>query len=693
MKEPSHKQLLLTIAGFVICLVIIITFSVLIECVFFQFPALRYKEKPVTFTFEEPDTGTLVEADSETVSTVPKLVELTSDEIKAIEVERENAKLLAEYQGKKYVQPEDETLVEKDGTMFRRVYETTLTLRFDAPYYIHKLDLRAPVSQECGYSVDLMRSGVVENGDIYCSIEPKTGAGICNISEIADELQIKILSREELSASDITVTASNTFRPNSMRIFFMIVLFTFVAILWSFRSLLAEKPEWIFAFVCLGLGLLLICGIGTNQVSYDEYVHAKAAYKLSFGTTIESTESAIQMSGNLLPYFNNPEERALVEAYEDVNNDFSWADIGHQSRFVRTETRVYYPMAIGFWLGRTLHASFATTVALAKLGNLLFYILVVFFAIRLAKRYKYLVALIGLLPNCVFLAAAITYDAIVNSFLLLGWVLILNEIIEPERKLTWQNLLLILFSFFIGCQSKPIYIVMALMIVFFGRKKFENPVQEWILKLSVIVVAGLMLYNIFCPTPAAGSDYYLVGNFSFAGDKRNVGTSVTGQIQYIFSHPADYTLLLLKSMGDMLWGYLSGRADFFQYGYLGTAPTIFTYLVILLAGWIALFAPKQERRTAIGAGYIVLNLIMILGTAAIIWTSMYASYTAVGADSISGVQGRYFIPLFLAFFSCFMNGKLESRLSRLGRGRIVFAVMALLNLFMIWTLVIRVMCV
>ena len=146
-------------------------------------------------------------------------------------------------------------------------------------------------------------------------------------------------------------------------------------------------------------------------------------------------------------------------------------------------------------------------------------------------------------------------------------------------------------------------------------------------------------------------------------------------------------------MGDMLWGYLSGRADFFQYGYLGTAPTIFTYLVILLAGWIALFAPKQERRTAIGAGYIVLNLIMILGTAAIIWTSMYASYTAVGADSISGVQGRYFIPLFLAFFSCFMNGKLESRLSRLGRGRIVFAVMALLNLFMIWTLVIRVMCV
>ena len=67
-----------------------------------------------------------------------------------------------------------------------------------------------------------------------------------------------------------------------------------------------------------------------------------------------------------------------VEDYEDKNNDYSWADIGHQSRFVRSETRVYYPMALGFKLGRMLHLRFADTVALAKLGNLLFYILVVF---------------------------------------------------------------------------------------------------------------------------------------------------------------------------------------------------------------------------------------------------------------------------------------------------------------------------
>lgn len=690
MKRFKHGDVLWRMGSWMVYLVLIVTFSVLIECVFFQFPALRYKQEPVKFTFGQDETQT-GEQPRQTVTQAKKLVRLTEDEVKAIEVERENERLLAEYHGQEYEPPEDETLVEKDGAMFRRVYETRIQVSFKETYYIHKLDLRAPVEESCGYRVSLLRGGKVVDDSVYCSIEPKTGAGICNVSQKADALQIRILSQDMLSGEDITVTASNDFRPNAMRIFFLTVLLLLAVTMWDARLLVAEKPEWIFAIVCLLLGGLLICGIGTNQVSYDEYVHAKAAYKLSFGSTIQSTETAIQMNGNLLPYFNNPQERALVEAYEDENNDYSWADIGHQSRFVRAETRVYYPLALGFKLGRMLRTSFATTVALAKLGNLLFYIFVVFFAIKLAKRYKYLVALIALLPNCVFLAAAITYDAVVNSFLLLGWVLVLNELIEPDEKITWQNLLLILLAFFVGCQSKPIYIVMLLMILFWGRRKFENPVQEWILKLSVLVVAGLMLYNIFYPTPAAGSDYYLVGNFSYAGDKRNLGTSVTGQIQYIFSAPLTYTLLLLRSMGGMLWGYLNGSAGYFQYGYLGAAPVVLTYAVILLAGWLALFSPGQERRMGIGVRYIILNLVMILGTSAIIWTSMYASYTTVGADSIRGVQGRYFIPLFLPFFSCFMNGRLESRLSRLWRGRIVFSAMALLNLLMIWAFVIKVM--
>ena len=72
----------------------------------------------------------------------------------------------------------------------------------------------------------------------------------------------------------------------------------------------------------------------------------------------------------------------MIEAYEDMINDPDYIapDIGHQTRLPRTETRVYYPMAAGFYLGRVLHVGFADMMELARLGNLLCYIFIVFFA-------------------------------------------------------------------------------------------------------------------------------------------------------------------------------------------------------------------------------------------------------------------------------------------------------------------------
>jgi uncharacterized membrane protein len=267
-----------------------------------------------------------------------------------------------------------------------------------------------------------------------------------------------------------------------------------------------------------------------------------------------------------------------------------------------------------------------------------------------------------------------------------------------------------LISFEIGCLSKPIYIVMALMIVFFGKDKFENRFQEIILKLSVIAMAGLMLYNIFHPTPVAGGDYALVSNFSYAGDPRNTGSSVTGQIQYILSNPFGYTLLLLKSMWTMLWEYLSAQVPFVGYAYLGFSAGWVNWLCLLCAVIAAFYASRENqyfsieerkfgKRSAIGLKYIILNLIMCFGVTAIVWTSMYVSYTAVGADVIEGVQGRYFIPLFLPFFSCLLLRRSikppKSKILKLWYSitpammySALIGIMTLLNLVMTWQLVI-----
>lgn len=673
--------------------VVILALSFLAEILIFNRTALFHSYEALEFS---EGLGTQV---------TDTLAQLSSEEQEAIRVEQENKKLLAEYRGEEYVEEPDASLVEQDGRLYRKVKQTEITIDLQERYYIKKLKLTIPMEENGGYTVSVYENGQMTADGMYCSINPKLDAGIANIGKNADEVRIILLTEEEPQLADLKVEISNRFSLNAVRIaFFAVSFLSLFLILGAGRGVwveMREKPQWFFALFALLSGGLLIMGIGTNQVSYDEYAHAKSAYKLSFGSTIETTEAAMQMVGNTLPYFNNPEERALVEAYENEMNDPSVIapDIGHQSRFPRAETRVYYPMSAGFYLGRLLHLDFADMVALAKLGNLLFYIFVVFWAVKKARGYGMVVAAIGLLPNNIFIASALSYDALVTSGLLLGYVLLLNEILTPDEKIRPGNALLMLLAFVAGCLSKPVYIVMALMLLFLPAKKFHHKWMAVIFKTAVTVLAGLMIYNIFFPTPVAGGDYQLVSNTAFSGDKRSVGTSTMGQIQYILQNPLTYTRVLLGEMFGMLSNYLTkgfsiGGVPFVGYAYLGTAPFVTNWLLIVLGLFAAMFAGMQER---IGKVIGALTHLMNFGVAAIVFSSMYISYTAVGSSQILGVQGRYFIPLFLPFLSCFFsmgNNKRLAGIRQKVRGeaciyeRLIFGILMAVNLLMTWKLVI-----
>ena len=695
MQPEKKNDLIKASVQYAAVFLIIMLLSVAGEILVFNTTALFHSYEPVECTLE---------TNRMSVETVDSLAQLSGEEQKAILVEQENKRLLAEYNGVEYVEELDESLVEQDGSLYRKVKETKIQIELDDSYYINKLKVEIPLEKNGGFSAGVYEQGQLSPLDYYCSINPKLDAGVVNIGgKKTNGVVISLLTEEEPDLSALKITISNDFALNGVRISFFAVCFLTIYMIFaggkSLWGLMKKRPEWFFAVFALLFGGLLIEGIGTNQVSYDEYSHAKSAYKLSFGSTIETTEAAMQMVGNTLPYFNNPEERALVESYEDRMNDPDVIppDIGHQSRFPRAETRVYYPMAAGFYLGRVLHTGFADMVALAKLGNLLCYIFIVFWAIKKARGYGMVVAGIGLLPNSIFIASALSYDALVTSCLLLGYVLLLNEILTPDEKMKPGNVLLMLLSFVIGCLSKPVYIIMALMALFLPRSKFHNRLMGVVFKVSVTVVAGLMLYNIFFPTPVAGGDYQLVSNLAFSGDRRSVGTSTMGQISYILENPLTYTGVLLSEMFGMLFGYILKGVPYVGYAYLGTAPFAVNWILIILGVFAALYAPVRKK---IGGIFEGLSHLMNFGVAAIVFTSMYISFTAVGNDRILGVQGRYFIPLFLPFLSCLFGKKGIDRLKGAGifreklqqtpglYERIIFGVIGAVNLFMTWKLVI-----
>ena len=694
MKQAQTNKTAKCVLKWILVLGAVFLLSLILEILIFNRTALRDPYDAVVFDQKHGK-------DQMTAETTDTLAQLSAEEQKAIEVEQENKRLLAEYNGEEYVEELDESLIKQDGVYYQKVKETRLYLELGDAYYVKKLKVSLPLEENAGYTVSAYEQGTAGES-VYCSINPKLDAGIANVDKTADALEIVLLTGEEPDLSALQVEISNDFSINPIRVCaFAVSLFFAYLILAAGKSVwnrMKEKPQWFFALTALLFGGLLIMGIGTNQVSYDEYSHAKSAYKLSFGSTIETTEAAMQMVGNTLPYFNNPEERRLVEDYEDLMNDPSYIapDIGHQSLFPRAETRVYYPMAAGFYLGRVLHVGFADMVALAKLGNLLCYIVIVFWAIKKAKGYEMVVAAIGLLPNNIFIASALSYDALVTSCLLLGYVLLLNEFLTPEEKIRPRNALPMLLAFVVGCLSKPVYIVMALMLWFLPAKKFENKPMAALFKVSVTVLAGLMIYNIFFPTPVAGGDYQLVSNMAYSGDSRSVGTSTIGQISYILANPLTYAGVLLKEMFGTLGSYTIFGVPYVAYAYLGTAPFWVNWLLILTGIFAAVFTAVMEK---LGKGIGALTHLMNFGVAAIVFSSMYISYTAVGSDQILGVQGRYFIPLFLPFLSCLfgMGERKETKITAAKQKlsslpavyeRIIFGILGAVNLAMTWQLVI-----
>ena len=681
-----------TLVKSAVILIVVIILSVLLDIIIFNSRALSNSYDGVTF-----GSGDM------TMSTVDTAVPLSEEDSHAIEVDLENRKILAEYNGESdYDKSLPEGVFLKDGAYYKSLKKTEIELPLDSKRLVGKLEIDMVCDESAGFTVECVNEGNI--GKVhYLNIDPKIDCGIINVNEYADGLKLVLLSSDTTGLTDMSLIISNRVRLNLIRIFFfaacLLTLYFMLTPEKRVREFIRKKPEYLYLYLILSIGTCIIGAIGTNQISYDEQVHARAAHRLSFGTYMEITAIHYEMFAVDLPYFNTPEERTKIEAYEDYMNDPNVIapNIGHQPRFRRAEERVYYPMSLGFFLGRKAGLSFAHTVELAKFFNLLAYALITFYAVKRAKGFKMVAAAVALIPNNVFLGAAFSYDCLVNSGMLLGTVLVLNIFTtEPDEKPDWKDMLILLLISVIGSLSKPVYIMIIIPLLFLSKKRFNSRIHEAVFKLALCGLIFFMIYNIFFPLPVAGGDYQLVGNSSFAGDKRNIGTSTLGQLSFILSNPIWYVMLVFKEMGLMLLSYTvgapgRGRLPYISFAYLGGAPFITNWLLILTGVFASAFSDVKKPFKKSVKLLLILTDIALTG---VIFSTMYVSYTPVGSPEILGVQGRYFTSLFIYIFACLFgclygkspDKKLKSHTALYER--LVLGIFAFVNFAMIMGLII-----
>lgn len=557
---------------------------------------------------------------------------------------------------------------------------TETVLDLGEEQYIKTVRIAVDLTEETDYRLVIWDAQGNRIGAWEGSLSPKLGESVINLRARAEGM---VLTFSEAPESDGMITAANFIEWSPYRILFFWVLFGLAVWLWLWRAFVAKKPEYAFAAIALTIGIHLILMTGTNQISYDEQTHVSKTWNLSYIGTVYDTEAVLELKTLYAPHFHNRWERELTESYLQGIHDYDTAEVYQQTKMINYDRRAYLPMAVFMAIGRMLKLPFAWMLMFSKLGNLLMYTVVCFFAIRTAKQAKGLVAVLALLPNSIFTASQFCYDACVNSFLLLGMVLAANEFFTPKTQVRPRNVAAILICLIIGSYAKPVYILMGCVLLFWGNGKFPSKRAAWVFRGALTTLILCMLYEILAKSATGGSAMVTLAN---GGDIRMEGTNMLGQLKHIFGAPFSYAGQLLKSMFGRVADWFTGKDQFLMYAYLSTPGTLCTWIFFGTAAFAALVGCKEEQRSRLKTGDAALFAVMVFGMSAVVWTVLYMSFNAVGSPVIVGVQNRYFTPMLFPFFVCFLNGRLVWKWSKERYYQILFGIMAGLLLYCNWRL-------
>lgn len=405
-----------------------------------------------------------------------------------------------------------------------------------------------------------------------------------------------------------------------------------VRVLWRNAG---QNVHVIFATIALVMGIFCI-GVTPNRVgvSWDDEVHYANTLEIA---NVFSGIMYVADEKNIVDYGNNIygrvgyDRKSNVEYAEQLEGSYEskeWSS--HEFSNYGVWSVAYIPSAIGIILGRGLGLSYAGVFNLGRLCNLIMYIILISLAIKRMKYAKVLIAVIGLIPTMIFMASSYSYDPWVVGFTILGFSYFFAELQEDEPLKT-KDIVIMLGSLAMGCLPKAIYFPILFPLLFMPKKKFKSTTQRRIYYLAIIGIGLFLVCTFLLP---------ILINGAGSGDARGgEGVNSTEQIKFILTNPLAYAKILLEF--ELGYVALANSATMLQkFAYVGDG---YFYSVISLMLAVLTFLDRDNNEKNYNsiriAGVSGCAIAIILST-----TALYVSFTAVGLDTILGMQARYMIP-------------------------------------------------
>ena len=418
----------------------------------------------------------------------------------------------------------------------------------------------------------------------------------------------------------------------------------------SFQSI------YLFVFLLLGTAYLLVF---LPYVSPDEPAHFFSAYHVS---NLLMGKNGHWGDGRLLMRM---EDYVLYDQHQTSLNSEYYMQFTEGIRlFAREQGYVvmdglmttnaifsYLTTGIGITVARLLHLSGALTFFAGRFANLLFFTWVLRYLMKKIPFGRTALFGIVMMPMTLHMVASYSYDVTTFCIIALFVTQVMSMICSPE-KISRRDYLLCIFFGILMAPSKLVYIPLLFLVLLIpGEKLAKSRKEAWGKKIFVIGVsiAAAMVIMLLVSLLSKDSP---VGTALEGDEVVNMLSWISEPsytLPWIFGHIWEYILMCIRT--------LISQMDYYFYTMVGVklgwlnidipySYAVISFILFLLAVNIRDDVSSQVR---IGLGKKIWILLLGAGTVLCTMVVMTVSWTPVSYNYVSGVQGRYILPLLVPF--------------------------------------------
>lgn len=409
------------------------------------------------------------------------------------------------------------------------------------------------------------------------------------------------------------------------------------------------KIEYIYLVLSLVFGLAIVFLNGPFQAP-DEYNHFYRAYQISEGHLVcehyknengayvprslkESSE--IKYSENV-PFHTEKkfQIKSIVSALDTklIPEKQMFVAIPNTAAYAPV---VYIPQSLGIFIGRTLNLSPLILMYLGRIMNLIFSTIMIYFAMKNVPNKKLLLLVLGLMPMLLYEAASLSADGVTNCMAIFGITYFIKLLGSKYKKLSRNQIIKMFLIIVFISLTKQIYFLFSFMFFIIPKEKFKSNKEYYALGIGMLLLSIFM--NLFWMKVS--------GTINVLSTSRNA--SPKDQIIYVIMHPFAFMETIFRTLwvnGNIYYNSFIGTL-----GWLDTVlpkEIIYSYTVMLIIAAMVndsdeTFSPRNKIK--------LISLFLIMFGAVIV--ALYVTFTGVGKNTVSGVQGRYFIPPALLLLS------------------------------------------